>query len=216
LKLYEHQAKAVEIAREHSRYAFFWKPGTGKTGATLSICKDRPMRTLVVGTKLIVETAWVADGEKFGVPVTSALGTKAKRRRILEDRSHAITAINYESFRIEAEFIKGCGFERIVFDESSKLKGLKSKVTKAATEVAWSPGIKEVYLLTGTPCPNCPTEVWTQVNLLNQDIAGPSYYKFAAWFFRPTQDHHHPELLAYGSPFLYHAAFLAQLYRCPH
>lgn len=189
ITLYDHQRKGVEIARDHPRFGFFWKPGTGKTMAILAICKERPMRTLIVATKSIVDTAWVKDGRAMGVPVVSAMSTKAKRRRILSDSSNQVVAINYDQFRIEHQYIKECGFDRFVFDESSMLKNRESKTYDAAKLCSWANPESECYLLTGTPAPNSPIEVWSQLYLIDKRAAGGTFYKFANHFFNPIYDY---------------------------
>lgn len=189
ITLYDHQAKAVDIAREHSRFGFFWKPGTGKTIGILAICKERPRRTLIVATKSIVETAWVKDGRAMGVPVVSAMATRPKRRKILTDPKLAIVAINYDQFRIEHKFIMAEGnFERFVFDESSMLKNRESKTYEAAKQCAWEDPDSECYLLTGTPAPNAPIEVWSQLYLIDKKAAGGTFWRFANHFFYPEYD----------------------------
>ena len=189
ITLFDHQQNAVEISREHSRFGFFWKPGTGKTIAMLAICNERPKRTLVIATKSIVETAWVKDGVTMGVEVVSGMATKMKRRKILEDRSNQVVAINYDQFRIEHKFIAECGFERYIFDESSLLKNNKSKTFEAAAYCAWRSPNLECYLLTGTPAPNAPIEVWSQLFLIDRKAAGGTFWKFAHHFFNPRYNH---------------------------
>lgn len=188
IQLYGQQTKAVEISRDHGRFGFFWKPGTGKTIGMLAICKKRPKRTLVVATKSIVETAWVKDGAAMGVPVVSAMATKPKRRRILEDESNMVVAINYDQFRIEHKFIAECGFERYIFDESSMLKNRESKTFEAAKFCSWRRPDIECYLLTGTPAPNSPIEVWSQLYLIDKAGAGKTFWYFANHFFTPEYD----------------------------
>lgn len=188
ITLYEHQGTAKSIADDRPRFGFFWKPGTGKTIAILAICKARPKRTLVVATKAIIETAWIDDGIAMGVPVVSAMAPKTKRRRILMDPDNEVVGINYDQFRIEHKFIAECGFERIVFDESSKLKNRESKTFDAAKAVSWLTPEMECYLLTGTPAPNSPVEVWTQLYLIDKKAAGGTFWRFANHFFVPDYD----------------------------
>jgi SNF2 family DNA or RNA helicase len=188
VKLYGHQAEAVRIASESARFGFFWKPGTGKTIAILAICKSRPKRTLIVATKAIVETAWTKDGAAMGVPVVSAMGTKPKRRAILADKSNTVVAINYDQFRIERDAINAAGFDRFVFDESSMLKNRESKTFEAAATCAWANPDSECYLLTGTPAPNSPIEVWSQLYLIDKKAAGGTFWRFANHFFAPLHD----------------------------
>lgn len=184
IKLYEHQQRALEISRENPRFAFFWSPGTGKTITILSIWKERPMRTLVVASKAILSTAWARDSEMMGVPVINARHTnKRKRLELIREPGDHVVLTNYEQFRIHEKEFKETGFDRFVFDESSKLKNRDAKVSKAAHSFAES--CREVYLLSGTPAPNCPTELWSQLRTISSSASGVSFWKWAHHFFVP-------------------------------
>lgn len=187
IDLLEHQSKLRDLARIHPRYGVFWKPGTGKTIGTLAIHKDQPARTLVVATRAIVETAWMKDAELMDVPAVNAMGTRARRREALSRRSNEFVCTNYDQFRIERRFIAECGFDRIIFDESSKLKNPKSKTTQAAFDVGHR--ARSCYLLTGTPAPNAPIEIWSQLHLIDRKASGGTFWRFAHHFFNPVKEY---------------------------
>lgn len=145
------------------------------------------MRTLVVASKAILSTAWSRDSEMMGVPVTNVMHTnRAKRLDLINQPGDGVFLINYEQFRIHEKEFCAAGFERFVFDESSKLKNRDAKVSKAAH--AFADRCKEVYLLSGTPAPNCPTELWSQLRTLSHTAAGVSYYRWAHYYFIPIMD----------------------------
>jgi|15BtaG_2_1085339.scaffolds.fasta_scaffold00210_15 SNF2 family DNA or RNA helicase len=187
ITLFDHQRQGVEIAREYPRYAFFWQPGTGKTIAILAIQKERPMRTLVVAAKSIIWSAWEKDAKLLDVDLRVVHHTnKAKRRELILDKGNHILVTNYEQFRMNAELFIESGIQRIVFDESSKLKNRKAKVTQAAIQVADS--CNEVYLLSGTPSPNCETELWSQLRVVSPVASGLQFYKWAYNWFMPITE----------------------------
>ena len=199
IELMRHQVRAVQLARSNPRFAFWWEPGCGKTMAILGIHKDRPMRTIVVCPKSIIRSAWVADAEKFGVGMEIGVfvGTPAKRRGLLTDWQKLdeprIIVTNYELFRnFWRELIIDCKVSRLVIDESSKLKNPRTHITRASIEAAkW---VDEVYLLSGTPAPNNPSEYWGQLHLVDEQLAAspafpdkPSFTSWSGYYFTPSK-----------------------------
>jgi SNF2 family DNA or RNA helicase len=185
IELREHQRAAVEIGRQKPRYAFFWKPGTGKTIGALGIIRERPMRTLVIAPKAVIPTAWVPDGEGMGVPVVVARHhDKRKRLALIRTPGDIVLVTNFEQFKIHAQDFLNTGVQRLIVDESSKLKNHESGISKAVH--AFSDKVREVYLLTGTPAPNCRTELWSQLRALSPVASGPSFFSWAHRWFVPV------------------------------
>lgn len=184
LKLFDHQTRGVEIARKRSRFAFFWSPGTGKTIAIQSVQLERPMRTLVVATKSIIWSAWVKDAELTGVECLSVYHkNRAKRLELIRQPGDHIMVTNYEQFRAHVDEFIASGVRRVVFDESSKIKNRKAKVTQAAIKMG--DACDEAYLLSGTPAPNCATELWSQLRVVSPRASGLQFYKWAYEWFLP-------------------------------
>lgn len=184
ITLFDHQRKAVEISRTKPKFAFFWAPGTGKTIAMLSIYKERPMRTLVVASKAIIHTAWKKDAELMDVPLVVAHhANRRKRFELIREPGDHVLVTNYEQFRAHAEEFAKSGVARVIFDESSKLKNRKAKVSIAAHK--FGDNCREAYLLSGTPAPNCPTELWSQLRTLNVRASGASFFSWAHKWFIP-------------------------------
>ncbi len=184
IELFEHQKRGVEIANEHQRFAFFWSPGTGKTMAMLSIWKERPMRTLVVASKSIIGTAWAKDSLLLKVPLKVVHhANRSKRLKLIEEPGDHVLVTNYEQFRAHAPLLLKSGVQRVIFDESSKLKNRKAKTSIEAHK--FCDAVREVYLLSGTPSPNCPTELWSQLRCLGIRASTASFYSWAHRYFIP-------------------------------
>ena len=185
IELFKHQQTGVEVARQNKRFAYFWQPGTGKTMTMLGIYKERPMRTLVVATKSILWSAWEKDAEVMGVPLTVVHSSnRNKREDLIREEGDHILATNYEQFRANTDLFIKSGVKRVIFDESSKLKNRQAKTTQAAIKV--SDTCEEVYLLSGSPTPNCRTELWSQLRCVSPAAAGPSFWKWAYYWFIPV------------------------------
>ena len=187
IKLFDHQQRGVEVARKRARFAFFWSPGTGKTIAIQSIQKERPMRTLVVATKSIIWSAWVKDAALTGVDCLAVYHkNRAKRLDLIRQPGDHIMVTNYEQFRAHVDEFIASGVRRVVFDESSKIKNRKAKVTQAAIKMG--DACDEAYLLSGTPAPNCATELWSQLRVVSPRASGLQFYKWAYTWFLPITE----------------------------
>jgi SNF2 family DNA or RNA helicase len=187
ISLMQHQQTGLELSRTHPRFHFAWKPGTGKTILMLAIWKERPARTLVVAQRSIIKTAWRKDAQLMGVPCTVAYDTNKKRREaLLRTPGHGVIVTNYEQFKMNWKMLLELGFERVIFDESSKLKNRQSQVTTIATNFA--DHMREVYLLSGTPAPNCTTELWSQLRVLHPNAVGRNFFSWAYEWFIPEYD----------------------------
>ena len=174
MKLMTHQCEVVERARSQRRLAMFWDPGVGKTIAAFAICQERPMTTVVVCPRSIMRAAWEEDGAHFpNLSLVIFHGPPNQRRAQLREmgyvsqalRDHTILITTPETFKRHAMDLISVGVCRLIFDESSKLKNRKSAISKAVA--AFADKMDEVYLLSGTPAPNCPSEYWSQLRALD-------------------------------------------------
>jgi len=179
----EHQIRMMEIARERPRYGFWLQPGLGKTAGSLAIIDDQPLKTVVVCPKAVMEDAWIADAERLFAHLNIVCCWASNKKKRLElIRSDAdILVINIDLFKNHVKELREVGVERLILDESSMIKSHKAKRTAAAIEFADE--MKSVYLLSGTPAPNCPTEYFTQMRAIGMEVFGRSFYGFAARFF---------------------------------
>ena len=65
----------------------------------------------------------------------------------------------------------------VIVDESAKLKNPDAKLTKTFFKLA--PLFKRRIIMTGTPIPNRPQDIWSQIFFLDQgESLGPDYREF--------------------------------------
>lgn len=152
-------------------------------------------RTLVVAPKLVAKETWPDEIEGWEhtrvLSYAVAVGTEAERRAAI-DADAEITIINRENLPWLAKYLKERGrkwpYDCVVVDESSMFKAgakrtKRARVKKADGTVAMRKGgnitrfgvmtaarkhIDRIYLLTGTPAPNGPHDLWGQAYLLDQ------------------------------------------------
>ena len=185
MALMSHQKKMVELSTQFPRYGFWLQPGLGKTVGTLAIVENWPVKTLVVCPKSVMKAAWVRDAEEFFPELKTVCcwdKTKIKRaEKIIESDDAQVLIINIDLFKAHAQDFLKAGVRRLVVDESSMIKNHKAARTKAIIEFADK--MDSVYMLSGTPAPNCPTEYYTQVRAINKGVFGSSFYGFCNKYF---------------------------------
>jgi len=212
----QHQLDAVNIAKQHPRYAFFWDCGTGKTIAMLMVCEKLGGRTLVLAPKSILRAAWAEDAKLFpDLRVTIAWSTKkTERLKLIHDPEADIVVTNYETFKRNYREFLASGFQRLIVDESSKLKCPDTQITKSVHLFCECETTKSVYLLSGTPAPNNPTEYWGQLKCLYPTLA--PYYKFCYSYFKPLKRKYGEKTFTIGWDYLENKkdAFLDGLKKC--
>jgi SNF2 family DNA or RNA helicase len=160
--------------------------GTGKTSATLwaadFLMNQNPgARALIVAPLSILERVWAAAifSNFFGKRTAEILyGTAEKRMQLLETSKADFLIINFDGVGIGAHTRKKfelAGFSRAlaerrdirlaIVDEASGYRDATTKRHRIAREVI---GKRDyLYLLTGTPTPNAPTDAYGLAKLVN-------------------------------------------------
>lgn len=184
IKLYEHQIKGIEFMLKHRfGVANFSQMGTGKTCMTVcAMNKLTPARVLIVcpnPLKFVWERE-IAKWSEVDYKVTILNGTRDKKVRLLSEVSGPfnIVVVNYESlFTLEEELVK-FGAQLIVADEAHKIKGHKTDQTKALKRIATRSRTECRWILTGTPTPNNPLDIWSQYDFIRPGFLSPNFYSF--------------------------------------
>lgn len=192
-----YQKLIVDNILYNKRTAVFAGMGLGKTASTLEAIRQikavRPSLTvLIIAPLRVAQSTWPDEVRKWDsfkdLRVSVICGSaKARRDALLADAD--IYTINYENIPWLVEELKGDWFfDLIVADESTRLKGLRSRQgtqrAKALAKVAFkSEGFVE---LTGTPAPNGLLDLWGQMWFLDKGARlGKSFSAFQKEFFYP-------------------------------
>jgi hypothetical protein len=152
--LFDFQADITRWAIRRGRAAIFADCGLGKTAKQLewarAVSRHENAPVLVLAP-LAVSEQTVAEGSKFGIPVTLC--------ESMADVKPGVNVSNYEKlhhFRPE--------FAGIVLDESSILKAFDSKTRQAITE--FSRSIRYRLACSATPAPNDHVELGNHAEFL--------------------------------------------------
>lgn len=196
---------------QHPRCGVWAGMGMGKTSATLftiaadSLSEGRVLRTLVLGPLRVAKNVWPSEVLKWhglqNIRVSAIVGTATERTAALKCDAD-VYVMNYENIPWLMSVLEGAWpFERVVADESTKLKGLRSSWQRHKTSgkvfYREGGGVRTAALgrvahqsdywinLTGTPSPNGLQDLWGQTWFLDGGKRlGNSYTSFTNRWFR--------------------------------
>lgn len=191
-----YQEVAVEFLLSHRRCIFGYAPGTGKTPTTLvALEKAGPWRTLAVAPKSVL-SHWQEEAAVWypGLRVVEGWGTAAARRTARDEvagmpEQPTMLLLNYEAVRQDVEELCAITWGAMAVDEAHRLKGRSTQITKAVNRLVKHPRMW-VWLLTGTPLPNRPTEAWSLLHIIDRS-------RFSS-YWRWTEEHCEVEPLYKG------------------
>src|SRR5690242_6114017 len=176
-KPYAHQVVMSEFLTLHRRAFNLSEMGTMKTNAALW-ASDWLMETgrvdkcLVLSPLSTLERVWMTDifDTLMHRKCTIAHGTRAKRISALQaDVDFYI--MNHDGLGI-AEIVdlifKRPDINLIIVDEASMFRNPTTRKYKALAKLCSRHDIR-LWLLTGTPCPNDPTDAWALAKLVSPD-----------------------------------------------
>lgn len=211
MKYFPHQLEAVQRGSQ-GNLGILHEPGLGKTLTALTCANRIGGQALVVCPLSIIESAWIADCNKF-FPRTRIVSlhdsNRTRRLKTLAEKAD-IYVVNYDTLKSIYRPIAARGFDTILVDESSAMKNFSAEITKALLCLAGLsfkdcrynllPGEKPIphrYILSGTPAPNDESDYWSQVTFLAPGKCFPSYfYAFRNQYFtgikKRRYDEHQP------------------------
>lgn len=174
----EHQIDTSEFLTFTRRGFVLSEMGTAKTASVLwaldyLMQQGHVTRTLVVGPMSTLEQVW--QHEVFNVVMHRKAvvlkGDAARRRELLKIPAD-IYIINYEGLPIiAADVIKRADINLIVIDEAAAYRNAVNDRYKVLRELVKETNTiakaRRLWMLTGTPCPNAPTDAWALAKLVD-------------------------------------------------
>ena len=179
---FKHQRVTAKFLADNQRGFCFNGMGSGKTQATIwaldylmsqGICK----KAIIVAPLSTLERVW-ADAlfesmhhRKFAV----LHGSRAKRLKQLESDAD-FYIINHDGLKVLHDELKAKKeITHYVVDESAVFRNHSTDRYKALWRLAGPETQKSLWLLTGAPMPNAPTDMWAQARLVNPNLV-PKYF----------------------------------------
>ena len=185
MRPYDEQSEAAELmsAPEVRRFALFWKPGSGKTGAMITAAHELLSRGVVKGVLVVaerplaMETPWAAElerwlpGGRMENKVAAVKGTRQQRLATYQSNSTWLIVhygnLDTDQYQIKSWAQRNEGVERpiVVFDESDLIKNPAAQRSRAAMAIRQECG--RCWIASGTPAPNSPSDYEHQLSVLS-------------------------------------------------
>jgi SNF2 family DNA or RNA helicase len=180
---YEHQRLTAAFLTMHRKCLVLNEIGTGKTQSSLWAA-DYLMKLGLVKKVLILsplstlERVW-GDAIFKGFYDRKHVvlhGTAAKRKKLLNTEAD-FYIINHDGFNIIAEDSVGM-FDLVIVDEAAVLRNPSTSRYKHFKRWMGKNPDTRLWLMTGTPTPNDPTDAWTLSQLVESPYATRTYTAF--------------------------------------
>lgn len=178
----KHQKHTAAFFTAHNRCFCFNEPGTAKTACALWAA-DYLMnvgairRVLVVAPNSSLEVTWMEEIFQFLMHRKAALLVGSKKRRLdLLATNSDFYVINHEGVATIADDLKGrLDIDLVIGDECDVYRNGGTDLYNTFAEVIKR---RRAWLMSGTPCPNAPTDAWALTRLLDKTRVSEYFSRF--------------------------------------
>jgi SNF2 family DNA or RNA helicase len=180
---YDHQRNTAAFLTLNQRALVLNEIGTGKTQSSLWAA-DYLMNTgdvkkcLIISPLSTLERVW-GDAIFMGFPNRKAVtlhGTAERRKKLLKTEAD-FYIVNHDGFSIISEEAKGM-FDLVIVDEAAVLRNPSSQRFKVFRKWVDNESGLRLWLMTGTPTPNDPTDAWALAKLVGSPFCTKTYTAF--------------------------------------
>lgn len=182
-KPYEHQKQTAAFLTLHERALVLNQIGTGKTMSALWAADylmdvGAVKKVLIISPLSTLERVW-GDAIFTNFPHRKAvtLHGSAKRRHKLLATDADFYIINHDGFSIIADDTANA-FDLVIVDEAAVLRNASTQRFKVFRRWTDRSPCTRVWLMTGTPTPNEPTDAWALAKLINSPYCTKTFTAF--------------------------------------
>lgn len=171
-RVFDHQYATAEFLTLHPRCFVLNEMGTSKTASTLWAA-DYLMRLGYIKRAVIaaplstLEQVWL--NEIFDVCMhrtALVLHADADKRREMLSREVDFYIINHDGLKIlSKDIIARADIDLVIVDEAASFRNAQTARYETLERTARN---KKLWLLTGAPCPNAPTDAWALARLVDK------------------------------------------------
>lgn len=180
---YDHQRMTTAFLTMHHRGIVLNEIGTGKTNAALWAAdylmkKKQVKKCLIVSPLSTLERVW-GDSIFTGFAhrqFTVLHGAAARRKKLLKNDVD-FYIINHDGLSVILPEIKN-KFDLVIVDEAAVLRNPSTSRFKAVKKLLETNPNTRLWLMTGTPTPNEPTDAWALAKLINSPYLSKGYTAF--------------------------------------
>lgn len=166
--LMAHQIETIKFFLDYPRCFCTNGLGTGKTLSALTAAEflrklGQIRRILIVAPKSALRNAWEKTIFSADPSIKYAVlkGDRRKKQEIASDTNITYIIVNPESLQIIENSLP-C-VDLVIADESTKFKTWRTQRTQALYRISLD---KRIWMLTGTPTPQEPTDAYAQIRVL--------------------------------------------------
>ena len=180
---YNHQKETAAFLTLNTRGLVLNEIGTGKTQSALwaadyLITTGQIKRVLILSPLSTLERVW-GDGIFTGLvnrTFVTLHGTSERRLKLLKtDVDFYI--VNHDGFQIIAPYCKN-KFDLVIVDEAAVLRNPSTRRFKIFRKWLEENPSTRLWLMTGTPTPNAPTDAWALAKLVNSPYCTKTFTAF--------------------------------------
>jgi SNF2 family DNA or RNA helicase len=180
---YDHQKQTAAFLTLNSKALVLNEIGTGKTQSALwaadYLLKVKAVRKVLILSPLsTLERVW-GDGIFTGLVHRNFVvlhGTAERRLKLLNTEAD-FYIINHDGFNIIADKCKGL-FDLVIVDEAAVLRNPSTNRFKVFRRWTDQNPSSRLWLMTGTPTPNSPTDSWALAKLVNSPYCTKTFTNF--------------------------------------
>jgi SNF2 family DNA or RNA helicase len=182
-KPFKHQYATADFLTMHRKCFVLNEMGTSKTASALwaadyLMLEGEVQKVLVVAPMSTLERVWRDEVFNFIMHRTAVVlhGSAEKRKELLATDAD-FYIINYEGLPIiKEELARRKDINLMIIDEAAAYRNGQNERYKVLQQVI-KPKMR-LWLMTGTPCPNAPTDAWALARLVDPQKV-PVY--FTSW-----------------------------------
>jgi SNF2 family DNA or RNA helicase len=180
---YAHQKSTAAFLTMHSKALVLNEIGTGKTQSALwaadyLISIGAINKVLVISPLSTLERVW-GDAIFKGFPHrrhVTLYGDRAKRKRLIKSEAD-FYIVNHDGFTVVADEANGM-FDLIIVDEAAVYRTPSTTRFKLFRRWMGNNPDARLWLMTGTPTPNNPTDAWALAQLVGNPNTPKTYGSF--------------------------------------
>jgi SNF2 family DNA or RNA helicase len=180
---YNHQKATAGFLTVHNKALVLNQIGTGKSNSALWAAdylmqQGAIKKVLIISPLSTLERVW-GDAIFLDFPHRKAVtlyGTAERRERLLKTDCD-FYIVNHDGFSIIADQCKGM-FDLVIVDEAAVLRNHDTRRYKIMRKFMKDNPLSRLWLMTGTPTPNAPTDAWTLAKLVESPLCADTYTAF--------------------------------------
>ena len=178
-----HQRDTSAFLTMHKKCIVLNDMGTGKTQASLwaadyLMSVGAVKRVLIISPLSTLNSTWgdAIFSSLYNRTYSVLHGTSEKRKKLMRDGAD-FCIVNHDGFEIIAAEAAGM-FDLIIVDEAAALRNPSTDRYKALRRYMDTNTNCRLWLMTGTPTPNEPTDAWALAKLVNSPTLNKTYSGF--------------------------------------